>query len=86
MNAEMPTGDDIRTALEGILPPGQPWVLVTDWTSLQEQVADQQEGSFADRTSTTTPTAQSYLVTRGLLEYGRDGHRVINAVPAVEED
>lgn len=26
------------------------------------------------------------LVTRGLLEYGRDGHRVINAVPAVEED
>ena len=65
----------IRRALAEVLPMGMPYVLLIDDTALSEQISDGDHEQWSCRVETIEPKGQSYLTTRGLLEYGRDIRR-----------
>lgn len=65
----------IRKALAEALPAGMPYVLLIDGTTLTEQISDGDDEQWSCRVETVEPKGQSYLTTRGLLEYGRDIRR-----------
>ena len=65
----------IRKALAEALPAGMPYVLLIDATTLSEQISDGDDEQWTCRVETIEPKGQSYLTTRGLIEYGSDIRR-----------